>query len=95
MHMGMLPLSKPPELVRRVGGDRAARSAGRGSDVRVHDAYRRAARAGLDETFTFAPEDGDANIRFIASPAIRKDAMNSLTDLKTMLEAKATTGGAA
>jgi len=49
----------------------------------------------FDETFTSAPEDGGAIIRFIASPAIEEDAMTSLTDLKTMMEAKATTGGAA
>jgi len=64
----------------------------------------------IRHTFTFTPEGGGttvtkkvvsepgftgALIRFIASPAIKKDAMTSLSNLRTMMESKATTGGAA
>jgi uncharacterized protein YndB with AHSA1/START domain len=64
----------------------------------------------IRHTFNCTPEDGGTRltrtvisepgisgsiIRFLATPAIKKDQTTSLTNLKRMLETKATTGGAA
>jgi uncharacterized protein YndB with AHSA1/START domain len=62
----------------------------------------------IEHTFTFVPSNGGTDVTkkmsgeasiggaimgFIAYPAIKKDAMTSLTNLKTMMESQSKAGG--